>query len=420
MRISSNEFLLGSLSDLLNQESTANQLNQQIASGQTMLDAAEDPAGAGLAVQVADQIQHLNIDAKNAQSATASIENGLNALQQVANVVDQLRQSAVQGGNAVATSATREGLVVAAQNALQELIQLANSQDASGRYIFAGSKTNAAPFTTLPSGQVAYQGDDAANVIEVAPSLTVPVTVPGSSIFTNIPLGKDGAAVTAAQANVGAATAVIQGVTSVSQIASERLAGTQYQISFSTAAGSSLAYTVTSGTGAPGGASFSATSGVVASGTFTAGSDLTFGGVDLAINGTPAAGDQFVVQPGATASISQIAQDLITALQVPSQQGQASGPNVTQQIENAIANLDSAQASVASAEAALGSGLAQIRAAQSQDSTQSTDAQARLSGLQSANMPQVLANYSATVTALQAAELAFSRIQNLSLFSVIR
>jgi len=47
MRISSNEFLLGSLNDLLNQESNVNQLNQEIATGQTMLDATTDPAGAG-------------------------------------------------------------------------------------------------------------------------------------------------------------------------------------------------------------------------------------------------------------------------------------------------------------------------------------------------------------------------------------
>jgi flagellar hook-associated protein 3 FlgL len=50
---------------------------------------------------------------------------------------------------------------------------------------------------------------------------------------------------------------------------------------------------------------------------------------------------------------------------------------------------------------------------------QNTDAQVQLTNLQSANLPQVIASYSESVTALQAAELAFSRIQNLTLFSVI-
>jgi flagellar hook-associated protein 3 FlgL len=125
------------------------------------------------------------------------------------------------------------------------------------------------------------------------------------------------------------------------------------------------------------------------------------------------------VQPGATSSIFQIAQDLISALEALPQQGQATSPYTQQQIQNAITNFDAAQTSVASAEASLGSGLAEIKAVQSQDSVQSTNAQAQLSNLQSANLPQVLSNYSAGVTALQAAEEAFARIQNLTLFSVI-
>jgi flagellar hook-associated protein 3 FlgL len=156
----------------------------------------------------------------------------------------------------------------------------------------------------------------------------------------------------------------------------------------------------------------------VASGGFTPGSDLLFGGADVKINGTPAAGDRFTVQTGATTSIFQTVQDLISALQTTIG-GQPASSSTQQQLENVISNLDGAQASVLSGEASLGSGLAEIQAVQGQDNTQSTNAQAQLTNLQSANLPQVLARYSESVTALQAAELAFSRIQNLSLFAVI-
>jgi flagellar hook-associated protein 3 FlgL len=419
MRIATSEFLLGSLNELLTQESNANQLNREIATGQTLLDASSDPAAAGLATEVAGQVNQLSYDANNAQSGAQSIQNGLGALQQVATLIDQLRQAAVQGASAGSTSSTRQSLVSVAQNGLQQLVQLANSQDASGRYIFAGSKANAAPFQVVAAGQVAFSGDAGTNVIEIAPSLTVPVSVSGQSIFVNIPAGNGGVSVTATGSNGGTAYAVPQGITSASQVAAERLAGTQYEIDFvSGGSGGSLGYTVTSGAGSPGSATFSATSGTVASGSFTAGSDLLFGGVDVRINGTPAAGDRFTVQTGATTSIFQTIQDLISALQMPPG-GQLASSSLQQQLENVIGNLDGAQASVLSAEASLGSGLAEIKAVQGQDNTQSTNAQAQLTNLQSANLPQVLANYSESVTALQAAELAFSRIQNLSLFSVI-
>ena len=53
MQISTSEFLLGSIGDLLAQESNLNQLNTEIATGQTMLDAASNPAGAGEALGLA-------------------------------------------------------------------------------------------------------------------------------------------------------------------------------------------------------------------------------------------------------------------------------------------------------------------------------------------------------------------------------
>jgi flagellar hook-associated protein 3 FlgL len=412
MRISTNEFLLGSLDDLLTQQSNANELNRQIATGQAMLDAATDPAGAGVALQVSGELQQLAYDTQNAQSATQEIQGGLSVLQQVTTLIDQLRQTALQGANTGVSAATRQALVSTAQSGLQQLLQLANSQDAGGRYIFAGSKTNAASFQALANGQIVFAGDAATNTIEIAPSLTVPVAISGQNIFTNIPGGKDGVAIAAASSNTGTAFAVAQGVTSVSQLTAERLAGTQYQITFSAGPGNALNYTVASGIGSPGSASFSASSGAVASGSFTAGADLLFGGVDVKIDGTPAAGDQFTVQTSATSTLFQTVQDLVSAL--------GAGSSGQQPLQSTIANLDNAQTNLLTQQAALGSSLAEINGVQGQDNTATTNAQVQLSNLQSVNLPRVLANYSETITALQAAEAAFAKIQNLSLFSLIQ
>lgn len=419
MQISTSEFLLGSLSDILAQQGNVNQLNREISSGQTMLDATSDPAGAGQAIQTAAQISRLTYDAASAAAGGQSIQTALGALQQVNNLIDQLNQIALNGANVTTDSDTRQSLVVEAQSALTQLVQLANTQDSQGNYIFAGSKSNTAPFIVGQGGTVSFIGDAATNVLEIAPGVSTPVTVSGQGIFTNLPGGTNGIAVSADAANSGDGTAEVQAVTSLAQVAAAAGAGTQYSIAF-TSAGSSggLDYTVASGTGAPGSSGFAATSGVIASGSYTAGSDLKFAGLDVAIAGTPAAGDRFALQPGATPSLFQTLQNLIAGLQSPVQ-GQPGGDAGQQQIQSAIGALAGAQTAVLTAEATLGAGLSQIQAVQSQDQNQTTQAQAALSGLQSANLPQVIANYSAGVTALQAAEEAFARIQNLSLFSVI-
>jgi flagellar hook-associated protein 3 FlgL len=411
MQISTNQFLLGSLGSLLTQQGNVNQLDREIATGQTMLDATSDPAGAGQAVMLTSGINRLAYDSGNATAATEQLQKGLGALQQVSTLIDQLRQIALEAADGGTSAASRSALVSTAQSGLQQLVQLANSQAPDGSYIFAGTNVNAAPFETLANGQVVFTGNDGSNRVEVAPSVNVPLTVSGRSIFSDVPAGENGVGVAAAAGNTGTDYAVAQNVTSVSQLTAEQLAGTQYEIAFS-ASGSSLNYTVTSGTGSPGSARFLATSGTVASGGFTNGQELQFGGLQVKIVGTPQAGDQFTVQPTATSSLFQTVQGLITALQ--------SDPSHPQNIENTIANLDGAQNNILSAQASLGANLAELQALQTQNSTTSTNDHAQLSNLQSANLPQVMANYSEGVTALQAAELAFGKIQDLSLFSVIQ
>jgi flagellar hook-associated protein 3 FlgL len=417
MRISTNEFLLGSLNDLLAQQETVNQLNREIATGETLLDASSDPGGAGQVIGLANQIGTLSYDAANGQAATQTLQNGVSTLQQVTTLLDQLQQSATAAANGTATPSDRESNITNAQALLQQLVQLANTQGANGDYLFAGTKSNAQAFSTLPDGQVVFNGDAGTNEVQIAPSLNVTSSISGQGIFTNVPAGTDGIAVSASAGNTGNAYALAQGVTNLSQVTAASLAGTQYDISFS-GSGSSLAYQVTSGVGTPGSAGYNASSGVVASGSYTAGAELSFGGFDVQVSGTPAAGDSFAVQPGATTSLFQIAQNLISALGLP-QSTAAQVAQAQQALQNVLANLGGAQTSVLSAQGTLGSGLAEIQSVQTQTSSQSADASNAISNLQSANLPQVLANYSESVTALQAAQLSFAKVQNLTLFQYL-
>jgi flagellar hook-associated protein 3 FlgL len=419
MRISTNEFILGSLNDIMAQEANVNQLNQQIASGQTMQSALDNPAGAGAALNIQSQISQLSFDSANAQSGAESIQNSLNSLQGVGTILAQIKNTAVQAANGTESAADRQALAGTVQSALQQLIQLANTQSANGQYLFGGSQTDSAPFSITANGQVVFTGDGNVGSVEVAPSLSVPVTISGQSIFMNVPNGNGSVSVAASGSNAGNAYALPGGVTSASQVLAEHLAGTEFVVSFAAVnADGSIAYTVTSGAGDPGTAGFVASSGVVASGSFTAGSGLNFGGMDIDFTGTPATGDNFVVATSQNTSIFQILQNLESALNAASGGGESTGA-VQQQIQNVLAALESAQTTVLGAQATLGGNLSNIQTVQSLDNNSSTSAQVQLSNLQSVNLPQVLTNYNEGLVSLQAAEAAFARIQNLSLFSVI-
>ena len=419
MRISTHEFLLGSLNDMLAQQQNVNQLNREIATGETMLDAGSDPGGAAQVIGFANQIGALKYDAANGQAATQNLQVGMSALQQVSTLLLQLRQTATAAANGTATSSDRQAYVNNAKALQQQLIQLANTQNANGGYLFAGSRSNGPAFSVLPSGKVVFNGDNATNQVQIAPSLNITSTVSGQNIFMNVAAGAQGVTVSAAAGNAGTAYAVAQGLINPPQVSAASLAGTQYDVSFAAGSGSSLTYQVTSGHGAPGSAGYNATSGVVASGGYIPNSDLSFGGIQVQVSGTPVAGDSFAVRPGATTSLFQTVQDLAAALALPQDTG-AEKAQAQQALQNVIADINGAQTGILSAQATLGTSLSEIQSVQNQTSTQSANANTAIANLQSANLPQVLAAYSEGLTALQAAQLSFAKLQNLTLFQYIR
>src|SRR6185312_12105782 len=415
IRISTNEFMTGTLADILAQETSVNQLNQEIASGQTMQSAVDDPAGAGLALSTAGQIQQLSFDTANAQSGAATIQNSLASLQGINTLLSQIQSVAVQAANGTMNASDRAALAGTVNSALQQLIQLANTQSADGSYIFAGSKSAAAPFVVQTNGRIAFNGDADTASVTIAPSLSVPVSMSGQNIFMNIPSGNGSFSASASGANTGTAYVTPAAVTNASQVLAEHLANTQFVVTFGAVSPTgSQTYTVTSGTGSPGTSGFAATSGVVTSGSFASGAGLNLGGMNLNVGGTPASGDKFVVATSQNTDIFTIVQNLATALSATANKNDAQ-----QLIENAMAELGTAQTTVLGAQATLGGNLSDIQSVQSLDENASTTQKAQLSSLQTANLPQVITNYNEGVVALQAAEAAFARIQNLNLFQMI-
>lgn len=422
MRISTSEFFLGTLNDMLTQESTVSKLNQQIASGQSVVNATDNPSAAAAVLDTANQIDQISTNIGNAQAVSSTMNETLGVLNQVDNLLNQVQSTALQGATATSSSADRTALATAVQGSLQELVQLANTQLSNGQYIFGGSQATNAPFQTTPTGQVVFKGDAGINQIEIGPSLLVPVAVSGQSVFMQVPDGNGSFAVAASGTNTGTGVAALGGVLNSALVTSEHLANTQFEVSFTAGAGGTLNYKVASGTGAPGSVSFIASSGTIASGVYNGSSSsaaLSFGGMDITFSGMPAAGDHFMVRTSQATSAFQALQDVIAALQAPVAGASGTRARADQLIQDALATLNQVHTSILSAEASLGTSLSEINAVQSQDGAITTTDQANLAGIQSASLPEVMTQFSEGVTALQAAQAAFGKISGLSLFKYI-
>ncbi|MDD4887521.1 MAG: flagellar hook-associated protein 3, partial [Thiomonas sp.] len=192
--------------------------------------------------------------------------------------------------------------------------------------------------------------------------------------------------------------------------------GTQYQISFS-GSGNSMTWSVSSGTGGV----FS--SGAVSSGSFTPGMSIGLPAsgspaITVPVVGTPASGDSFTVAAAPQQSLFQTFQSLAQAF---SASAQTSGSNAlrAQSISNALASLDQSQTNLLSTQASIGSRLQQVQAVQAQNASLTLQLQTQQTQLSSINYPQVITDYQSSLTALQAAQKAFTQVQGLSLFQYL-
>ena len=422
MRISTPQFYTASLAGMLNQQATIGNLSQQLSTGNRLTNPADYPVDSAQVVGLAGQLNRLASYQQNGQNAQNSLQLESSTLQSAGTLLNQVRSLALQMNNATVSSQDLNNAASAMSGYLQQLLQYANTQDGQGNYLFAGSKNQTQPFSLLPNGQVQYSGDGAQNQLTIGSSLQTAVSDPGNAIFMDIPAGNGSFTVAASGANTGGAVAG-PGSVANAPLAQQVLVvdQTQYQISFSgsAASGGTQTYTVTSGTG-----SAMSASGVVASGTFTPGMSITVpssgGGavLNVPVQGTPASGDTFTIAAAGHQSLFTTFQKLQQAFSM-----NASAPGTNAQralaIGNAIAGLDQAQTTLLNTQAAIGTRLQQVQAVQNMNSTLTLQLQTQQSQLTDINYPQVITAYQQSLTALQASEAAYAKVQGLSLFQYI-
>jgi flagellar hook-associated protein 3 FlgL len=105
------------------------------------------------------------------------------ALGEAQNLITRVRELTVQ---ARSDTTSAQGRVTIAQEVRQlhrQLIQLANTE-VSGQPVFAGTKTDAAPFVLGVGDAVSYQGNSESQSIAVGPNQTTQIVLPGDQVFT--------------------------------------------------------------------------------------------------------------------------------------------------------------------------------------------------------------------------------------------
>jgi flagellar hook-associated protein 3 FlgL len=372
-------------------ESSINQTQGEISSNQSFSTASENPVAAG-------EVNTFNQALAQSQQYTTNASTEGSTLTQVTDQLQSLRDLALEANSGTLNASDQSGIASQIQQIQSSLLALANTQNGSGDYIFGGYATQTQPFALTATGAT-YSGDQGTQQVQIAAGQTVATGDNGDAVFNQIKTGNGTFTVSANAANTG--TGLI-GATTVSNAAAYN--GGTFQIEFTPAGGG--AYNIVNAGGT-----------TVSSGTYTAGSNISFDGLQIALSGTPAVGDSFTVAPSSKQSIFTTVQTLATALL---QSGGTSSTALGNTIAGVLNNLDQALTNISDVQASVGGRMNTITAQQSVQTSQQTQLQTSISSLQGLNVAAAITQLDQQNTTLQAALQAFTMTQGLSLFKFIQ
>ncbi|MFP3586136.1 flagellar hook-associated protein FlgL [Paraburkholderia sp. SIMBA_055] len=406
MRISSTQYFTMNVATMSDQQAQLSQLYAQISSGVSLSTPSDNPLGAAQAVQLSSTATTLAQYTSNQNTALASLQLESTTLGSVTDVLQKVHTLVLNAGDGALNNGDRGSIATELQSLRSQLMTLANATDPQGNYLFAGYQSSAQPYNTNSAGVVTYSGDTGIPAVQITDSHLVQTSDNGISIFGSVaPIGTSSVPAGAA-GNTG--TGVI-GTVSLNN-PTDPTNNNTYSINFS----SSTTYTVSQTDPATGAVT---TSGPQA---FTAGSAITLGGQSVTISGAPNAGDSFSVTPATQGSMDVFANlsQLISTLQSPISGG-ASTASYQSALVTSMTQLENTINNVVTATATVGGRSQEVQALQKVTQNNTLQTASNLSDLTQTDMIKTVGKYTLAQNALQAAQQAFVKIQNLSLFQYL-
>lgn len=397
MRVSSKTYQLQWLSSFNQRQFELADVQRQVSTGRRVATAADDPSGAAQMILLQQGLDRLAGYQANAETARRRLSLAESALDDATGALDRVRELMIQAGGATQTPETRAALANEAREVLKTLVDVANSQDGEGRYLFAGNRVDTLPFVAT-GGDVQYQGDAGSRAQRIGDNRVIEEGDPGSRVFAAIRNGNGVFSVAPAGSNAGTSVFSQAVVTDRSAWVPDT-----YQVVFT--APDSYEVQDSSGT-------------AVASGSFTPGDTITFNGVGVTIDGEPATGDAYTVTPSVNQDVFQTVQNFIDLMDkgLFSPAGRA---QVTSGLNAGLSDIDQALTNLNTVRGTLGARLSVIDQQAQNNAELDQQYTQTLSQIRDVDYATAISELEQQLLGLEAAQRTFARTRTTSLFQLI-
>lgn len=392
---------------------------EQLSTGKRVLTAADDPVAATQIQQLTDHLAQVDQYTKNISTAENNLAEEETALKNVTNLVQRIKELAVQAGNTASLSESEyDALATEVDSRIHELVGLTNTRNANGDYIFSGYKSQSPAFVGDNVNGYQYMGDEGSIKIKVDDNTFVKASDSGKNIFVDIPSAQN-TMITSINSNNRSVPAISVSIGDVvDQQAYDEFYPEDMVITFNEDSNLTPAarnFTVTE----------KSTGKVIAENQpYAAGETLVFNGVSVTITGNPAAADIGAGLNGDQVFIdSTSTQDVLTTLMRfrDSMQdfdgSQESRDRVSATVAVTLDNLSTVQDSVSKIVTEIGARMNTLDSTKEQHLDTELVTNIILSDIRDLDYAEAASRLSAQTLILQAAQATFIRITELNLFS---
>lgn len=404
MRISTSQIYATNVSTMGRQQIDLLNSQQQLSTGNRVVNPSDDPVAAARALEVTQSISRIALEKNNQGTANDALKSLDSQLGAIGDILQYVREKTVQAGNSSLSTEDRKYLATDIRQQFDALLNLANSRDETGEYLFSGYKGDTQPFSGSIM-DVSYNGDEGSRSLQVSNTRLLPTSVAGSELFMKIPSGNG-----AFSTHASSMTAVISDGSVTGPAA---YGGGQYGIKFTSA----TTYNVFDLAADP-----SMSGAPLASGAYTSGQSIGLPDpanaatqqISVSIAGTPAVGDSFTVTPGNSSDMFNTLQELVVGLESVTD---ANGYKTV--VADSLNRLDNALENVLRLRSQTGSRMIEVDSLQSIGEDMKLQYADRLDRLVGLDYVSAISSFQQQQVYLEAARSSFAKISSLSLFNFL-
>lgn len=184
-RISTHQFSQTGLNSILDAQSQVSKLQTQMATGKRIQTASDDPQAAARLSSLKSELSRMEVLQRNIDAANTSLSIEESALGSISEALSRVRELSIQGNSSAISDKEREMLALEVDQIFSHVLSLANTQNAYGEYIFAGSATDAPAYDQ----DGVFQGNEQVRELNIAPGITVRTGDSGVAVFEEIDAG---------------------------------------------------------------------------------------------------------------------------------------------------------------------------------------------------------------------------------------